>query len=524
MLAIVLSALLAPSVFAAATTPVIDKPKSAETHFADLWTSLPVAEALKQATEQNKPVLLYWGAVWCPPCNQLKSQVFSHPEFASTTEPFVRIMLDGDLPGAQEWADKLNVSGYPTVLILAPEKPGRKTIMKERLRLVEFVAFSEFKNLTQSALSASLPLEKDLIRKGLRSKATPQEWQLIGFTWSQVETTGKSSDREIKRTLKQLKTLFKNCPDKRVKSVLAARILNLGSEIRKEWLDAVTGDSTTLLAARGPFLSGAAHWLERTPAPVAKSTGKQILSAANILASDATISPAEKLQSQTVILDITSQLVAKSWSAKSDLAVENQKAVKLAREIAAASKSAFERHAVVTDAAMLLFVAGQASEAKKMLVDEAKASDTPWYYESGLAGISLQEKDFPAALEWSKKAKLSARGDATKLQWLVSDINLQSQVLHELDESTNPATIAMITKQEEIFKNSVAEWLQLALSLPDGFSGRNALRARKVRGAINNWSNDQERRALLTNWAESCKILKKTGKTDIARNCQSFLK
>ena len=27
----------------------------------------------------NKPVLLYWGAQWCPPCKQLKSAVFNRP-------------------------------------------------------------------------------------------------------------------------------------------------------------------------------------------------------------------------------------------------------------------------------------------------------------------------------------------------------------------------------------------------------------------------------------------------------------
>ena len=34
-----------------------------------------IAAIFDQAKAANKPVFLYWGAVWCPPCNQIKAMV-----------------------------------------------------------------------------------------------------------------------------------------------------------------------------------------------------------------------------------------------------------------------------------------------------------------------------------------------------------------------------------------------------------------------------------------------------------------
>ena len=81
-----------------------------------------VEAAFAAARAQNKPVFLYWGANWCPPCHELKATVFSRPDFIEKLKLFIPVHLDGDDPGAQKWGDKFGVSGYPTVLVLRADQ------------------------------------------------------------------------------------------------------------------------------------------------------------------------------------------------------------------------------------------------------------------------------------------------------------------------------------------------------------------------------------------------------------------
>ena len=82
------------------------------------WFPGEVGDVFAAAKLERKPILLYWGASWCPPCQQLKSTVFSRPDFIRKSRLFVPVYLDGDDVGAQKWGEQFHVSGYPTVVVL----------------------------------------------------------------------------------------------------------------------------------------------------------------------------------------------------------------------------------------------------------------------------------------------------------------------------------------------------------------------------------------------------------------------
>src|SRR6185437_2488819 len=82
------------------------------------------------------------------------------------------------------------------------------------------------------------------------------------------------------------------------------------------------------------------------------------------------------------------------------------------------------RHAIISDAAQLLGEAGDTSGARALLEKELKTTDTPWYYQSELAELELEAGHEDAALAWSEKARTSARGNATRIQWIALDLKM----------------------------------------------------------------------------------------------------
>lgn len=91
--------------------------------------STDLEKALATAKKEKKSVLVeFTGSDWCPPCIQMRKNVFSKKEFVDkASEKFILVELDfprGDKAIAdknQPLAKKYKIEGFPTVVLLNPE-------------------------------------------------------------------------------------------------------------------------------------------------------------------------------------------------------------------------------------------------------------------------------------------------------------------------------------------------------------------------------------------------------------------
>ncbi|MEO5968659.1 MAG: thioredoxin family protein [Bdellovibrionia bacterium] len=133
-------------------------------------------EALAEARQKGKPLLIDFFGIWCPPCNQLDEIVFASPEFEKQSAGFVKLKLDSDSPESWDLKTKYNVEGYPTVIFASPDG-------KELSRIVGFrneqVFFRYMKNATasNSANHESLvsPDRALLVQMSNKTSKSPEE-------------------------------------------------------------------------------------------------------------------------------------------------------------------------------------------------------------------------------------------------------------------------------------------------------------------------------------------------------------
>lgn len=142
------------------------------------WRHGDVDDAFAEAREQNKPVLLYWGAKWCPPCNAMKATLFRDPAFVAQTRSFVPIYLDGDSKGAQAWGERFAVAGYPTVIVLGPDR-------SEITRLSSNAAPAELAGVLRATAARIVPIDKLLpMARTNPGQLSKEDWQLLAnYNW-----------------------------------------------------------------------------------------------------------------------------------------------------------------------------------------------------------------------------------------------------------------------------------------------------------------------------------------------------
>ncbi len=117
-----------------------ETPKSAED---SLWRT-DFEQALKDAQNQNKNIILDFGADWCKACKDLERLTFADSDVTKRLQSFIAVKIDGTNikdPSVKSIQSKFSVIGLPTVIILDSQgdEQGRFTSFLPPEQFIKFL-------------------------------------------------------------------------------------------------------------------------------------------------------------------------------------------------------------------------------------------------------------------------------------------------------------------------------------------------------------------------------------------------
>jgi thiol-disulfide isomerase/thioredoxin len=374
------------------------------------WFEGDVNAAFDAAKAANKPVFLYWGAKWCPPCQQLGSSVFLRRDFIEKSKEFVAVHLDGDDPGAQQWGEKFHVAGYPTVVILRADH-------KEILRISGGMDLSLYADLLDIALSDVEPME-DVLAAFHGSGTAPSHGDCQRLAYNAWDL-GDFSEAQ--------------------RASLAADLAHAATQC---------GNVSSIERARLTIASGA---LEQTPATVAQVIG---------IVEDPAVAPRVADALETLDKDffkevqsrgapVAAQFLA-AWTRTMDSVANNPAAIdadqlyaigtklelvkqfagndKVPADLAAAARARiaaalaktqdpYVRAGIVNAASHIYDQLGDEEDEYAMLKAQLATAKAPYYYMADLGEIEEKRGHKAQALAWFARAYAESQGAATRFQW-----------------------------------------------------------------------------------------------------------
>ncbi len=382
------------------------------------WREGDVDDAFAEAKESNKPVLLYWGAKWCPPCNLMKSTLFKDPAFIAQTRAFIPVHLDGDATGAQLWGEKFGIQGYPTVILLRPDHT-------EITRLAGGSTASTLADVLRVAATRTTSTEDLLKRADDPSHLSADDWRLLSsFDW--LDDPKHFGDP--KKETAFVATLAEAAPDPAMKRHFALTSLFMaggGKDVAKltpgqlaqvrAILPAILSDYAEVKANRQELSYGTTPLILALPDPAEKTAlSAQLVAAMDKVAADGSVPLGDRLSA------INAE-VALSKAANGGK-VAPAVLAKVRARVAFVDRAATEpmmRQAVMPDAGTALDDAGDHAGAAKLLEAQLPNAIAPYYYMIDLSGIAEEQKDKAGAIAWARKAAETAQGPATRIQWAV---------------------------------------------------------------------------------------------------------
>ncbi len=405
-----LSTLPSPTL-AASTASVAWQPAAAD---AD------IEKAFAQARGEKKPVLLYWGAKWCPPCNQLKATLFNRADFIEQSKAFVAVNIDGDLPGAQKLGSRFKVRGYPTMILFNPEG-------SEITRLPGEADAAQVMKVLQLGLAGGRPVKTVLAEARAGKKLSANEWKMLGFYSWETDEQQLVPAAERPGLLAQL-AVASHGINAETTSRLWLKALAASGEGKGLKPDAALRERVARLLAsanesraQADVLTYGAEDIVKTLTPEAGPERSKLLAAYDTalkrLEQDATLSRADRLQGLTARIKLARLDQAKTEVHPKIPAPLLKEAQALAARNDREITDGYERQAVITETAYMLGQAGLWQDSDALLKSSLAKSHSPYYLMSQLGGNARKQGRTEEALRWYEEAFNKSEGPATRLQW-----------------------------------------------------------------------------------------------------------
>jgi hypothetical protein len=390
------------------------------------WFQGDVDAAFAAAKSAPKPLFLYWGAEWCPPCAQIKATIFNRREFQERSRLFVPVYLDGDVPSAQKQAERFGVVGYPTMILFRPDGT-------EITRLPGGVDIERYAKILDVALADARPVKDILAAATGGADVSRNDWQLLAYYDWPTDNGRVLADSQRLHTFQ---VLAERCPPDMgpdcarlyfeylgaaaaVASDGKSPLTGLDRAIARkklvELLDSPAVDRANvqnLLYASQDVIgllsdSSSPERRELTTAwgsaldRVSAGQGDDALSAADQL---------KLLRARVMLVQLDAP------DAPLSPALQDQIRQAVAR-VDSRTTDTYARQAAINAAANLYFTAGMGEDANRLLVAELGKTKSPYYFMLDLADIAEKAGRKDEAVQWLGQAYAGAQGPATRFQW-----------------------------------------------------------------------------------------------------------
>lgn len=367
------------------------------------WEEGSLEAAFEKARATGKPLFLYWGAGWCPPCNRQKAVLFPKLPIGDV----VCYHLDGDAPNAQALAERYKLRSYPTNVVYGADgvELTRLPCEVDTLRFASLFAKATTPGNAipaRASLDAALAGSRDL---------SEDEWTLLAwYSWD--------TDEGVVLDGRDPAAVF---------AALAQACHVAGARERFAWFHAQAGGPLNAILATLRDPAAAAIQLDLVlnwTVDLVRKTEPGSVERSELMG--AWLAALERIEADIAIpiVDRLQALRNRARLARLGADVPALHATARAR-VDTARLSVSEpamRHAMINTAAGVLSDAGLLDEAEQVLKEELARSHSPFYFMHNLAAIAKKRGDGEAVVSWYRQAFEASQGNATRIQWCVSYI------------------------------------------------------------------------------------------------------